>query len=163
MTTPLIAGVDVSTKLVAIALLDAHTGALKETLELRCDKGASAHPSMPRDSAYRLAADTLNTCTHVYIEEPFGKYSVELGNRALGALLARITVPVTLYGPTKWKALAGIPGNADKGLIRMAAYKRHKKLWANGASVSQDLCDALIIARAGWNDHTGASRLAENA
>ena len=49
-----IAGVDVSTKLVAIVLLN-DKGELQETLELRCQPCKSTHPSMPRDAAYRIA------------------------------------------------------------------------------------------------------------
>lgn len=147
MTPPLIAGVDVSTKLVAIVLLDAATGVLHSTLELRCATGRSDSPAMPRDAAYRTAADTLNACQHVYVEAPKGKYSVDVGNRALGALLAYLTVPVTLFVPTAWKKAAGMKGSAGKVTIADQARKVFPELTF---STSQDICDAACIAHAGY-------------
>lgn len=158
---PLIAGVDSSTKLVAIALLNAATGELHSTLKLRCQRGRSDHPAMPRDAAYRIAAETLNSCQRVYIEAPMGKYATDVGNRALGALLSRLTIPATLYVPTRWKALSGLSGAATKADIREHALDLFPTLRATPA-VSQDICDAAVIARAGYLDET-ATRLAENA
>lgn len=168
MTPPaLIAGVDVSSRVLAIALLSAHTGALHETLELKIGGKKGSEPRMAQSSAFRFASEAISWAHTAYIENPMGgqPLGVALCNRALGALIHSLgdecpDTKIVLYGPTVWKAKAGLKGNAGKPEIKRHAVALYPELV--GPTFSQDICDAACIARAGFNDET-ANRLAENA
>lgn len=145
----MIAGVDVSSRVIAIALLDTETGELRETLELAIKPGGVG-PTMPQAPAFRIAAETIARATHAWIEDPMGSHprSIASGSRAVGALIASIPpwVEVTLVPPPKWKKLAGMPGNATKLTIKQHVY--NLGMFPHGTVLSQDLCDAACIARA---------------
>lgn len=148
----LIAGVDVSSKLLAIVRLDASTGALYDTLELRI-RSHNNPAEMPRDAAFALAAVTLGECGAVFIEDGMGRFpkSVALLNRVVGALLHSLVIypetSVNLYAPSVWKKLAGLKGNADKPAI-----KKHAKLLYPKLVGSQDIHDAACIGYAGYQE-----------
>lgn len=161
----MIAGVDVSSRIIAIVLLDEHTGALRETLELRIGGKRGGDPTMPQSSAFRIAAETLALARTIVIENPMGgrALGVALCNRALGALIHALEptpgTKIILWSPTEWKTKAGLHGHADKAAIRKVATALYPEL----AGASQDTCDAAMIARAGYHETSDAARLAENA
>lgn len=159
----LIAGVDVSSHILAIVYLEARTGALHSTLELRLKPGGK-HPDMPRSPNFGIAGRDLSKARAVFIENGMGadKRSVSLMGRATGALINHIDpdVPVSLYGPSEWKKAVGLKGNADKEAIRAHARVLYPEL---DALCSQDICDAACIARAGFNESSTAAILAEGA
>lgn len=164
----LIAGVDVSSRVLAIVLLDANTGALRETLELKIGGKKGSEPGMAQSSAFRLAAETLSWASVAYAENPMGAQplAIALCNRALGALIHAMgdqcpETRIVILEPAKWKKDSGLKGNAPKSVIADRALAHYPQL--AGPGFSQDICDAAMIARAGWHDHTGASRLAEHA
>lgn len=167
MTPPLIAGVDVSSRILAVVLLDAHTGALHETLELKIGGKKGSEPRMAQSSAFRYAAEAVSWASTAYIENPMGgqPLGVALCNRALGALIHALgdqcpETNIVLYGPTVWKVKAGLKGNAGKPEIKRHALELYPELV--GPTFSQDICDAACIARSGYNAET-AERLARNA
>lgn len=165
---PLLAGVDVSSHIIAIALIDARNADLYETLELRIKPGGD-NPAMPMATAFRLAADTLSWANAIWIENPMGAHpkSIATGNRAIGALLREIggldpVPPVNLIVPPTWKKLAGLKGNAPKPVISTRALDLYPTL--AGPDYSQDICDAACIAYAGYAESLAAAdRLARNA
>lgn len=154
MTRPaLIAGVDISSRVIAIVLLDAATGELHATLELAIEPGG-IQPNMPQASAFRLASDFIAQAERVWIEDPMGSHprSVASGSRAVGALIRSLPHReswIRLVPPPKWKKLAGMKGNASKSVIRSFAYQH---ILPTPGAVSQDLCDAACIALACWNN-----------
>lgn len=161
---PIIAGVDISSHLLAIVYLDARNGNLYETLELKLKPGGR-HPDMARNANFGIAGRDLSRALAVFIENGMGGQAGAIApmNRAIGALVSRIdpSVPVNLYGPSEWKKAAGLKGNADKDTIRAHARSLYPEL---EALASQDIHDAALIARAGFNESLDwANRLAENA
>lgn len=163
--TPLIAGVDVSSRVLAVVLLNAHTGALHETLEMKVGGAKGGDPGMAQSSAFRIIADTCSWASTVYIENPMGGqvHAVALCNRALGALIHRLgdypESEIVFFSPTGWKKAAGMKGNAGKPVIREHALALYPEL--AGPGFSQDICDAACIARAGFN--VSVTRLVEGA
>jgi hypothetical protein len=156
MTPALVAGVDVSTVLVAVVILDAsrdgfplvHVG---EHPLAKLPKEGANKATRCRDVSLRIAALGIQArgCRTVYVEQPMGRHvgSVAEVERVVGAFLARLSrgIYAELRGPSAWKADAGLPGNAAKPAIRAEA-ERHYPILRNR---SQDACDAALIARAG--------------
>lgn len=165
MTTPaLITGVDVSTKLVAVVIVDAaaddfplvHRG---EYPLAKLPKESPNKATRCRDSALDEAAYLIewSGCTSVYVEQPFGASikGVAEVERVVGAFLRALPRGISscLLGPSEWKRIAGIGGNANKERIREEAERHYPTLRGR----VQDICDAAIIARAGALESWGVA------
>jgi Holliday junction resolvasome RuvABC endonuclease subunit len=101
----------------------------------------------------------------VAIEDPF---AMSMSNaKAYGAVMALCQsewhrrwgdIEFRVYLPKEWRKQSGIPGNASKGLVRyhsnelcIAAQLKPKRAKINLgaiANLTQDECDAIMIARA---------------
>lgn len=140
------AGIDVSTTLVAVVVLD-FDGTLVQAREYKIPKQAN------KAERCRVVADTgfataLRRCGTVYVEQPMGTSikGVAEVERIVGAVLAAVPngSAVNLISPGAWKKLNRLNGNAGKPAIMALA----KELYPGLEGYSQDICDASLIARA---------------
>lgn len=183
----LIAGVDVSTKRLAIVRLRLDTGALYDTTV--CEIAKDANPAeLARTPAIVTLARKTSECRVAYYENPMGGNvkAVARLNRILGACQHATprSIPIAELSPGEWKKLAGMKGNATKDVIARHGVKLYPDLaehlepaladYEKGKSArgvaAQDVLDAACIARAGYVEclanaprQTDAERLAANA
>lgn len=157
----MIAGVDISTKLIAAVILRPADGTLAGITThplAKVDTKTQDASARCRDVALGEAAGVLWAAgvTAAYIEQPMGRHvrSIAEVERVIGAFIASLhpSISVSLIGPPEWKAKAGMPGNAGKPLIADFARLHYPVL--DGAP--QDVCDAACIARAAFNEASTA-------
>lgn len=164
----LLAGVDVSTKRLAIVRLELPDGWLYDynVLDIARDLNRA---ELARTPALAVFARIVGECRVAYYEDPagFNVGAVARLNRILGACQHATprAVPVNEYTPPKWKALAGLKGNAGKDAIARRAvelYPDLAELLPNALEDAarktprgvweQDVLDAACIAVAGLNE-----------
>jgi Holliday junction resolvasome RuvABC endonuclease subunit len=145
-----IAGIDVSTKSIALVVLSSKTGDISRFDEflipdLRKLGGNKAERC-------RVIAETgfpaaLKRVTVVYVEQPMGRQvkGVAEVERVVGSVIASVPkkTSVSLITPAEWKKAVGLKGNAQKDDIRAFADELYPVL----SESSQDLHDAALIAR----------------
>lgn len=153
MPRQLIAGVDVSTKSIAIVVLAKSDGSF-----IRCDEfpiptkaklnGNKAERCRSIDST--AIRGFLRGVQAVYVEQPMGRFiqAVAEVERVIGAFIA-VGIPqrssVHLIDPLAWRTLNELRRHASKEEITALADICFPVL----TGASQDLHDAALIARAG--------------
>ncbi len=151
-----IAGIDVSTKAIAVVVLSASDGSLLRWEQFDYPK---LNDLPERNVTHRCRWITLDDYAsfmrgvHVaQIEQPMGAHakSVAEVERVVGAVIRSTpskTDVAVLLGPSEWKKAAGLPGNASK--VQIAAYAL--QLYPLLQGESQDILDASLIGRAYYN------------
>ena len=147
----MIAGLDISTKLIAVVIISPKSGEI-----VRFDEYPI--PSLSKlgnnkAERCRAVADTgfqsnMRGVISAYVEQPMGAQvkGVAEVERVVGAVIAAIPrkTSVSLISPSEWKKIVGLKGNAQKETIRELADSLYPAL----ENSSQDLHDASLIARA---------------
>jgi hypothetical protein len=147
-----IAGVDVSTKAISMVIIRGDTGALLSSCEYWLDKKQPNKAERCRNiwtMPYAVELEMMIVST-VWVEQPMGAFvkGVAEVERIVGSVIAATPkqIGVSLVGPSEWKKLSGLPGNAKKDVIFGQAEATYPDL----AGTSQDIHDAAMIARACW-------------
>lgn len=148
-----IAGVDVSTLSIAVVVLNTRDGALVKFDEFFFPKKDKLPNKNPAERCRHIILDAytafMNGVSVMQVEQPMGSSikSVAEVERVVGAVIrstpykTHVNPPI---GPSEWKKLAGLAGNAKKPEIAVAAVRRFPLL----ADESQDIHDAALIAYA---------------
>lgn len=147
-----ISGVDASTKAISMVILRGDTGALVSSCEYWLDKKQTNKAERCRNiwtMPYAVELEMMMVST-VWIEQPMGKFikGVAEVERIVGSVIAATPkdMGVSLIGPSEWKNLVGLPGNAQKPEIAIHA----ELIYPDLVGTSQDIHDAAMIARACW-------------
>lgn len=148
---PVIAGVDVSTKSIAVVVLSSKTGDVHRFDEFPIPdirKLGNNKAERCRVIANTGFASALRRVSALYVEQPMGRQvkGVAEVERVVGSVIASVPkrVSVSLITPAEWKKIVGLKGNAQKDEI--ASYARQLYPVLDGSS--QDIFDASMIARA---------------
>lgn len=142
----LIAGIDLSTRAIDLALINETTGQLAELHRFELPKNGDAfdRARWVRDTMPSRSWWTDQGVIAIGIEDPRGHNPGPLF-RAQGAILACLPTSLLVHPliPSEWRALNGLPGNASKAHVYEHAH-RHAILPAG----SQDAADAFLVATA---------------
>lgn len=175
--TPLLLGLDVSKLRLGWAVIHLDTGApVAAGCEQLDVKGGGWLHEQTSQAVRDLGVKILNipghVCSEVEVacrEEPITRFpKVAKEHGAVCALVdAEVRrrwphAPYWTLMPSEWRRRAGLPGNATKDrVVRTAHWLALQADWGEAAcdqlSASQDACDALLVARAAWDQwHTDA-------
>lgn len=146
----LVAGIDVSTKAIDCVWVDEDPdGGWQPKWERVTLEGQDAW-ERTRSIAWLFPRAAFEETLAIGVEVAHGMSSGAV-NRAVGAVLARLPrgTLVKPWTASEWKKANGIPGNAEKDRVAMAA---HLHILNHGGTINeiwpQDACDAYCIALA---------------
>lgn len=148
-----VAGLDLSSFFVDLVLVDQDTGRVDwHRYPLGTDGDAFDRARQVRLVMPGPTSELWDDVLAIGIEKPAGRHGVIPLVRVQGAILACLPVSTLVkgYGPTEWKSLAWLPGNASKDDVMHLSLELCLRHGAPSGVLHwpQDAHDAHLIARA---------------